>query len=207
MSLRLKPLVLLCAISGCSVYMEATRPTPTDLEKFHPGDSRTSVMEQLGSPVDTSKGSGPAIACDLYLLYLRGYGAAGQGAYRDSSKVRPIFFTLGLAESSLSPTEAVTRNEKRPVWFCYQNDALLSVTQRAWSLRRRRDARNRDPSPSSASPSPTASIAATPVPSENPTPTNLATPMHTPSPDPNRGCADWRMNLRHATALALVGGI
>src|SRR5882672_7348721 len=77
MSLRLKHLVLLCAISGCSVYMEATRPTPTDLEKFHPGDSRTSVMEQLGSPVDTSKGSG-GDSCDLYLLYLRGYGTAAK---------------------------------------------------------------------------------------------------------------------------------
>ena len=36
-------------------------------------------MEQLGSPVDTSKGAG-GDSCDLYLLYLRGYGTAGKVA-------------------------------------------------------------------------------------------------------------------------------
>jgi hypothetical protein len=175
MSLRLKPLVLLCAISGCSVYMEATRPTPTDLEKFHPGDSRTSVMEQLGSPVDTSKGAG-GNSCDLYLLYLRGYGTAGKVPIAVVESAAD-FFSLGLAEIVLSPTEAVTRNEKRPVWFCYQNDALLSVTPKsAESATPTPTVETPTPSPSSASPAPTAS--------ESPTPTTLATPMSTASPTP-----------------------
>jgi hypothetical protein len=183
MSLRLKSLVLLCAISGCSVYMEATRPTPTDLAKFHPGDSRTSVEEELGAPVDTSKGEG-GNSCDLYLLYLRGYGTAGKVPIAVVESAAD-FFTLGLAEIVLSPTEAVTRNEKRPVWFCYQNDALLSVTpKRAESATPTPTVETPTPSLTSASPSPTASVASTPVPSENPTPTDLATPMPTASPTP-----------------------
>src|SRR6266404_4833317 len=181
MSLRLKPLVLLCAISGCSVYMEATRPTPTNLAKFHPGDSRTSVMEQLGSPVDTSKGA-EGNSCDLYLLYLRGYGTAGKVPFAVVESAAD-FFTLGLAEIVLSPTEAVTRNEKRPVWFCYQNDALLSVTPKSAESATPTPAPP-TPSPASASASPTGYLASTPVPSEYPTPTSLATPMRSASATP-----------------------
>ncbi len=183
MSLRLKYVVLLCAISSCSVYMEATRPSPVDLAKFHPGDSRTSVEEKLGSPVDTSKGAG-GNSCDLYLLYLRGYGTWGKVPIAIVESAAD-FFTIGLAEIVLSPTEAVTRNEKRPVWFCYQNDALLSVTPKsAESATPTPTPATPTPSPASASASPTGYLASTPVPSENPTSTSLATPMRSASATP-----------------------
>jgi hypothetical protein len=40
----------------------------------------------------------------------------------------------------------VTRNEKKPVWFCYQNDALLSVTPKERGVRNPdADPRNPDP--------------------------------------------------------------
>jgi outer membrane protein assembly factor BamE (lipoprotein component of BamABCDE complex) len=72
MSISIRHIVLvLCFVSGCSVYMEATRPTPVDLAKFNPGDSRSSVTQELGSPVSTSKGAG-GTSCDLYLLYTKG---------------------------------------------------------------------------------------------------------------------------------------
>lgn len=175
MSLRLKRILLvLCVVSGCSVYMESTRPTPIDLEKFPPGDSRTSVTEELGSPVTTSKGAG-GTSCDLYLLNITGYGNAGKVPIAIAEGAAD-FFTIGLAEIVLSPTEAVTRNEKKPVWFCYQNDALLSVTPKS------AEAGTPPPptptlSPASASQSPAASPASTPAPSESPTPTDLATPV------------------------------
>ena len=127
MSLRLRHIVLvLCFVSGCSIYMEATRPTPVDLGKFHPGDSRSSVTQELGTPVTTSRDAG-GTSCDLYLLYTKGYGVAGKAPIA-VGELAADFFTVGLAEIVLSPTEAITRNEKRTVWFCYQNDALLSVT-------------------------------------------------------------------------------
>ena len=175
MSFRLKHIVLvLCLVSGCSVYMESTRPTPINLEKFPPGDSRTTVMEELGSPVTTSK-SADGTSCDLYLLYIRGYGYAGKVPIAIAESAAD-FFTIGLAEIVLSPTEAATKNEKKPVWFCYQNDALLSVTPKsAESVTPAPPTPT--PSPASASPSPAASLASTPVPFESPTPTNLATPM------------------------------
>jgi len=175
LSLRLKHIVLvLCVVSGCSVYMESTRPTPIDLAKFHPGDSRTSVMEELGSPVTTGKGAG-GTSCDLYLLYITGYGSAGKVPIAIVEGAAD-FFTIGLAEIVLSPTEALTRNEKKPVWFCYQNDALLSVTPKSAEAGTSAPATPTLP-PASASPSPAAFRASTPVPSESPTPAALATPM------------------------------
>ncbi len=154
--------VVLCIASGCSVYMEATRPTPVDLAKFTPGESRLSVIEQVGAPVTTTRNEA-GNTCDLHLLYLTGYG--------NTVKV-PLaileggadFFTLGLAEIILSPTESITRNEKKPVWFCYQKDSLLRVTV----ARSQGETAAPSPSPGESSPTPSA------------TPSEIATP--TPSP-------------------------
>jgi hypothetical protein len=177
MSLRLRHIVLvLCIISGCSVYMEATRPTPVDLAKFNPGDSRSSVMQELGAPVSTSKGAG-GTSCDLYLLYTKGYGVAGKAPIAVGELAADVF-TIGLAEIILSPTEAVTRNEKRTVWFCYQNDALLSVTVKSAGAETSTSATpTPTPSPASMSSSPAPSLESTPAPSESSTPTALATPV------------------------------
>ena len=135
--------------------MEATRPTPVELAKFHPGDSRSSITQELGAPVTTSKGGG-GTSCDLYLLYTRGYGVAGKAPIAVGELAADVF-TVGLAEIVLSPTEAATRNEKRTVWFCYQNDALLNVTVKSAAAE--------------------ASTSATPTPSPASTPTDLTTPV------------------------------
>jgi hypothetical protein len=191
MSLRLRQILLvLCFVSGCSVYMEATRPTPVDLGKFHPGDSRSSVTEELGSPVTTSKGDG-GTSCDLYLLYTKGYGIAGKAPIAVGELAADVF-TIGLAEIVLSPTEAATRNEKRTVWFCYQNDALLSVTVKSAGAETSTST-TPTPSPASVSSSSTPPLASTPVPSETATPTALAAPGRsnpttaTPSATPSTG--------------------
>ena len=172
MSLRLRHILfVLCFVSGCSVYMEATRPTPTDLGKFHPGDSRSAITQELGAPVTTSKGGG-GTSCDLYLLYTRGYGVAGKAPIAVGELAADVF-TVGLAEIVLSPTEAATRNEKRTVWFCYQNDALLNVTVKSAGAE--------------------TSTSATPTPSPASTPTDLAKPVGsnsataTPSATPSTG--------------------
>ena len=201
MSLRLRHILLvLCFVSGCSVFMEATRPTPVDLGKFHPGDSRSSVTQELGSPVTTSKGAG-GTSCDLYLLYTKGYGIAAKAPIAVGELAADVF-TIGLAEIVLSPTEAATRNEKRTVWFCYQNDALLSVTVKNAGAETSTSttptpetstSTTSTPSPASISSSPAPSLASTPVPSEGSTPTDLATPVRsnpaiaTPSATPSTG--------------------
>jgi hypothetical protein len=191
MSLRLRHILLvLCFVSGCSVFMEATRPTPVDLGKFHPGDSRSSVTQELGAPVTTSKGVG-GTSCDLYLLYTKGYGVAAKAPIAVGELAADVF-TIGLAEIVLSPTEAATRNEKRTVWFCYQNDALLSVTVKSAGAEASTSA-TPTPSPASISSSPAPSLASTPVPSETATPTDLDTPVQsnpttaTPSATPSTG--------------------
>ena len=189
MSLRLRHILLvLCFVSGCSVFMEATRPTPVDLGKFHPGDSRSSVTQELGSPVTTSKGAS-GTSCDLYLLYTKGYGVAGKAPIA-VGELAADFFTVGLAEIVLSPTEAATRNEKRTVWFCYQNDALLSVTVKSAGAETSTST-TPTPSPVSVSSSAVPSLASAPVPSAGSTPTDLATPVRsnpataTPSATPS----------------------
>ncbi|HKN12994.1 MAG TPA: hypothetical protein VJX68_07335 [Candidatus Binatus sp.] len=161
--------------------MEATRPTPVDLAKFQPGDSRSSVTQELGSPVTTSKGAG-GTSCDLYLLYTRGYGVAGKAPIAVGELAADVF-TAGLAEIILSPTEAVTRNEKRTVWFCYENDALVSVTVKSAETGTSTSA-TPTPSAASTSSSPAPSLATTPVPSESSTPTNLATPVRSNPANP-----------------------
>jgi hypothetical protein len=117
---------LLCIAAGCSPYMEATRPTPVDLSQFTPGQSRRSVLEQTDVPVTTTKAA-DGESCDLHLLYLHGYGTAAKVPIAILEGAAD-FFSIGLAEIILSPTESLTRNEKKPVWFCFKNDSLTSVT-------------------------------------------------------------------------------
>jgi hypothetical protein len=114
--------------AGCSVVMEATRPAPVRLAQFKPGESRDSVVEKLGQPVTTTTDADGA-NCDLYSLPLSGYGAAGKASIA-FGEVAADVLTLGIAEAVSTPTEAITRNKKTPVWFCYKNGALARVTPR-----------------------------------------------------------------------------
>jgi hypothetical protein len=107
--------------------MESTRPTPVDLTQFHDGQSRDSVLEQLGSPEGTFAES-DGVSCDNYRLYTKGYGAGGKIPIAIAEGAADVF-TLGLAEAVLTPTEGATKNEKHPVTFCYKNQALARVTQ------------------------------------------------------------------------------
>jgi hypothetical protein len=100
--------------AGCSVVMEATRPAPVRLAQFKPGESRDSVVEKLGQPVTTTTDADGA-NCDLYSLPLSGYGAAGKASIA-FGEVAADVLTLGIAEAVSTPTEAITRNKKTPVW-------------------------------------------------------------------------------------------
>jgi hypothetical protein len=111
---------------GCSVVMEATRPAPVRLAQFNNGESRDEVIAKLGAPVTTTTDADGA-SCDLYSLVLSGYGAAGKASIAFGEVVADVF-TLGIAEAVATPTEAITRNKKTPVWFCYRNNALARVT-------------------------------------------------------------------------------
>ena len=113
-------------VAGCSVAMEATRPAPVRLNQFNHGESREAVVSKLGPPVTTTTDADGA-SCDLYPLHLSGYGAGGKAAIAFGEVVADVF-TLGIAEAVSTPTEAITRNKKTPVWFCYKNDALARVT-------------------------------------------------------------------------------
>jgi outer membrane protein assembly factor BamE (lipoprotein component of BamABCDE complex) len=118
-------LIFATSISGCSVYMEATRPTPTDLNEFPVGMTREQVVAKLGAPDTTANGSDWE-TCDYYKLYTRGYGAGGKIPIAIAEGAAD-FFTIGLAEIVLTPTEGVTKNEKHPVEFCYHGQQLARI--------------------------------------------------------------------------------
>lgn len=113
-------------MAACSVVMEATRPTPTDLNYFQTGMTRDQVLLKLGAP-DTTAIESDGASCDFYKLYTRGYGAAGKVPIAVAEAAADVF-TLGLAEVALTPTEGVTRNQKHPVAFCYHGQILARIT-------------------------------------------------------------------------------
>src|SRR5580704_14002257 len=119
-------LLLASWMAACSVYMEATRPTPIDTGDYPTGMTRDEVFVKLGAPYVTMTAPDGAI-CDYYKLYTRGYGAGGKIPIAVGEAAADVF-TIGLAEIVLTPTEGVTRNEKHPVAFCYVNQKLVRVT-------------------------------------------------------------------------------
>jgi hypothetical protein len=116
----------LVLIAGCSVYMEANRPTPVNLAEYESGQSRESVIGRLGAPAGSTQYPG-GDSCDLYQLYTKGYGTGGKVAAAVVESAADVF-TLGLAEVVLTPTEAATKNELHPVKFCYHDQKLTMVS-------------------------------------------------------------------------------
>jgi len=113
--------------AGCSVYMEATRPTPVDLTEYQPGTTRDYIIGKVGAPENSVTQSDGA-NCDGYQMYTHGYGAGGKIPIAVAEGAADIF-TLGLAEVVLTPTQGVTRNEKHPVIFCYKDQKLVRLTE------------------------------------------------------------------------------
>jgi hypothetical protein len=113
--------------AGCSIFMEANRPTPTNLHKFEVGQSRDSVRQRLGAP-DDSVIQADGTNCDSYQLYTKGYGTGGKAGVALQEGAADVL-TLGLTEIVLTPTEVLTKNEKHPVAFCYSSDKLVRVKE------------------------------------------------------------------------------
>jgi hypothetical protein len=115
-------------LTACAPVMEATRPSPVNLSQFKLGDSRASVISELGSPVSSHKED--QRFCDIYQLYTRGTPAVGRAAIATGEAVADVF-TLGLSEVVFTPVEGATRNSKHTVLFCYSSsdNKLISVKE------------------------------------------------------------------------------
>jgi hypothetical protein len=126
-AIGLSTLALSIAVASCGPVMEATRPDPVDIKQFVPGEARINVLAEVGAPVATTKESGNS--CDIYKLYTRGPGAVGKGVIAAGEAVGDVF-TLGLSEVLWTPGEAMTRNSKHTVLFCYDPASkLVSVNE------------------------------------------------------------------------------
>jgi hypothetical protein len=107
--------------------MEATRPTPVDLNQLSVGEKRLDVVEALGSPTATLP-SGQQ-QCDIYKLYTRGPGGVGKGVAAAGEAVGDVL-TLGLAEVIWTPVEAGTRNQLHTVTVCYdENNQVAAIRE------------------------------------------------------------------------------
>lgn len=103
--------------------MAATRPDPVDTKQFVVGQTRVSVLSELGNPVANTP-DGPN-SCDIYKLFTRGPSAVGKGVMTAGYLVADVF-TLGLTEVIFTPVEAATRNSKHTVVICYDKDGKLA---------------------------------------------------------------------------------
>lgn len=115
----------LALLSGCSVWMEAHRPTPVNPHQFVVGESRSDVVIMLGNPLSTVPGSSGE-SCDVYRLYTKGLNGAEKTGIAIGEGAADVF-TLGLSEILFTPAESATENKKRPVVFCYKSAKLVSV--------------------------------------------------------------------------------
>ena len=178
-------------LSGCSVYMEATRPTPVDLSQFQPGQTHDAVVEQLGAPTG-KMGETDGATCEGYKLYTHGYGAGGKVPIALLEGAADVF-TLGLAEAVTTPVEAATKNQLHVVTFCYRNDKLVRVSEDGHELASTTAASTTAASTGATVDSPLA--ASTPeasatvispvgmsTPAQSSTTEHAATPAHAPSP-------------------------
>jgi hypothetical protein len=94
-------LLLLCTLSGCSVYKVLSQPGPVDLKGIGPGTSRQELLTRFGAPamVD-SDAHGNKI--DVFQF---------QSGFHQASKIRALpylaadIFTLTAAELILWPIE------------------------------------------------------------------------------------------------------
>jgi hypothetical protein len=121
--MRLVAVFGLALLSGCSAVMHAQRPDPVDLSKFVLGQSRVSVLSELGTPRATVPDGDKS--CDIYRLFTRGPGPALKGAIVAGQLVAGVL-TLGLSEIILTPVEAATKATPRTVLFCYGADNKLA---------------------------------------------------------------------------------
>jgi len=116
--------ILMLAATACSPVLEATRPAPTDLSRFTPGQTRNSVVAVLGPPLgQITQGGDP---CDQYRLYTGAPNALAKGSIAAGEAVADVF-TLGLTEIIFTPVEVATRNKQHTVTICYDESGHLTT--------------------------------------------------------------------------------
>ena len=194
-------LLMASCVAACSVYMEATRPTPVDLNDFPVGTPRDTVMDKLGAPDSTALESDET-SCDYYKLYTRGYGAGGKIPIAVAEGAADFFHTRPCggrsdpdrgrdqdrntrstsATAVSSSCELPGASPASPPLPLFNRERLLQFTAASSATS---GAEAGTTSSSSATPSPTGEPVASNTP--GPSPSLEATPTPTPQPSPSIG--------------------
>jgi hypothetical protein len=69
MTRKVATLAVVAALCACSPIMEANRPDPVDVNQFALGQSKISVMSEVGGPIATTPDG--LNSFDLYKLFTR----------------------------------------------------------------------------------------------------------------------------------------
>ena len=110
-------------LSACSTVMEAARPAPVQLARYHIGEPRADVIAALGAPKSSMQDG--ADSCDVYSLYTGGPNGAQKAAVI-LGEAGADFATLGLFEIAGTPAQALTRAKRHTVLMCYGGDGGLA---------------------------------------------------------------------------------
>src|SRR4029079_11745880 len=89
------------ALPGCAVYMAANQPEKKDVGVFKPGTPRSTVLAELGTPVETTMRGGAKV--DVF-NFTQGYSNLEKGGRAVLHGAADVF-TLGLWEVVGTPIE------------------------------------------------------------------------------------------------------
>jgi hypothetical protein len=106
------------ALSGCAVYMAANQPGKKDIGVLKPGTPRSTVLAELGSPVETITRGGAKV--DVF-NFTQGYSNLEKGGRAILHGAADVF-TLGLWEVIGTPIEGVANGTQVSVEITYDRD-------------------------------------------------------------------------------------
>ena len=128
---------LITCMAGCSVLLEATKPTPCcsiDMDPTGPttaqlrvGEKRDAILEKLGAP-ESSTTESDGSNCDLYHLYT-GTPTRLMTSGGPASMILVDLWFLFLPELVYTPMEwnDIYVKGKHPVTICYKNQKMVCV--------------------------------------------------------------------------------
>jgi outer membrane protein assembly factor BamE (lipoprotein component of BamABCDE complex) len=103
---------------GCSVYMAANQPEKKDVGVLKPGTTRSAVLAEFGTPIETSMRNGARV--DIF-TFTQGYSSAEKGARAVLHGAADVL-TLGLWEVAGTPIEGYASGTKVSVEITYDRE-------------------------------------------------------------------------------------
>lgn len=112
-------LCLIAASSGCSLFLETSRPEYTDVSAVHQGMARADVSAAMGKPVQTYQKDGKDV--EVFQVDPDGRLAGTKVAVNTFNAAADIF-TLGMWEVVATPAELLSQHKLTNYVVTYSTD-------------------------------------------------------------------------------------